>query len=220
MGGDKQVFKNAQLTDDFNVLESAHNALGDDVMHLIVVEQQHISLVGAVDDVALRGLVKLRDAVEYCGFSRTVGANEAEDLAFLHIKAQVIHSPQPAKYHGYTIKAQADILGQVILSAKRALVQAILLPSELIAKDLVARFLLFGKCGHMCSIFLGKLCFKGFDLTCFITLCSFKGSHAACLRGFVQPAFLGLFEEALGEVFTLLVMFRLQLIELFLGSGG
>ena len=214
MRGDQEVFHNRQLTDDFHVLEGAHNALGDDVMHHIVVEPQHVAFARAVQDIAFSRLVKLRDAVEHCCLAGAVGADEAEDLSLFDVEAQAVHGPQAAEHHGEIVKPQADILGEVVLRALLALQQACLKGFQLFPVGFYQAVLPGSEGLH------GRVipCAEGFIQRLDLVLLLLHGFfvHSPAFLQFLrlQAAFAGLLKKFPGQGFLLSFLRGEQLIQL------
>src|SRR5699024_8027506 len=104
----QQVFKHCELTYDLHVLKGADNAVQNDIVYPLPCEVYHLFSASAEEQLAGRGLVKLRDAVEHRGLARAVGAYQAKDLALAHLEAQAVYGLYAAEIHFEVLGIQGN----------------------------------------------------------------------------------------------------------------
>jgi hypothetical protein len=115
VGRDKQIVDDAQLPNQLHILECADNALTHNTMHGIVVEFDDVDRTLAENHFPARRPIKLRDAIEYRRFSRTVRANQTKDFPLFHVKRQLIHRYETTETHRQILHVQDDIFSEPIV---------------------------------------------------------------------------------------------------------
>ncbi len=90
----QQVLNHRHLAEQTHVLEGTHHAHAG-----YLLARQSFKVLIAQQDGAARRLVKTGQAVEDRGFSRTVRANQRDNLFLIQIQIHVVDRQQAAKPH-------------------------------------------------------------------------------------------------------------------------
>ena len=92
VGAHQNVLDDAHLGEEAQVLEGAGDAAGDDLLRRFAVD----ALIQE-GDCTVGDLIDAGEHVEHGGLARAVGADQRDDLALIHMEADVVHGAQAAE---------------------------------------------------------------------------------------------------------------------------